>query len=71
MVMRDAERIKILSGHIKSQIEYLVKKEAFLINKSLRGELPFSMDPEPPLVREIKGLIEKVHKGIMAEIEKA
>jgi len=70
MVMRDAERMQILSANIKGQIEYLVKKEAHLINKSLRGELPFSMDPEQPLVREIKGLIEKVHTDIMTEIEK-
>ena len=75
MVMRDAERIEILSKNIKSQVEYLVKKEAYLLAKSMRGELPISelpisVEPEPPIFREIKNLIEKVHKNIMAEIEK-
>lgn len=68
MVMRDAERMKVLSDNVRSQIEYLVKKEAYLINQSLRGQLPFSMDPEPPLQREIKSLIKKVHKNIMEAI---
>jgi len=70
MVMKDVERMKTLSRYVSRQVEYLVKKEAYLINKSMRGELPFSMDPKPPLQREIEALMEKVHKDIMAEIEK-
>lgn len=70
MVMRDIDRLQALSGEIKRQVEYVVKKEAFLLGKSMRGELPISLGPKPPLVQEMEDLIESGVKNIMAAIER-